>query len=65
MLKLEETKKKNQAEIKNRDRDIASWAVQIRELQAKITEAEKRKDEILKFDDASMAKELDFGFRFI
>lgn len=64
-LELEETKKKNQAEIENHDCGIASWEVQIRELQAKITEAKECKDELLKFDDASMAKDLDFGLEFV
>lgn len=34
-------------------------------MQAKISGAKKRKDELLKFDDTSMAKELDFGPEFV
>lgn len=65
VMELEQTKEKNRAEIESHDRDIASWKAQIKELQAKIFESKKRKDELLKFDDTSMAKELDFGMEFV
>lgn len=55
-MELEQTKEENKAEIKSHDRDIASWEAQIKELQAKIYEAKKRKGELLKFDDTSMTK---------
>lgn len=64
-LEQEQTKEKNKAEIEDHDRDIAYWEAQIKELHAKISEARKRKGEILKFDDTSMAKELDFGLEFV
>lgn len=64
-MELEQTKQKNQEEIEGHDRDINSWRKQIRELQAKIFEVEKRKNELLKFDDASIAKEIKFGMQFV
>lgn len=64
-MELEQTKQKNQEEIEGHDRDIASWRKQIRELQAKISEAEKHKNELLKFDSALMAKDLEFGMYFV
>lgn len=64
-MELEQTKQKNKEEIEGHDHDIASWIKQIRDLQAKISEAEKRKNELLKFDDALMAKELEFGMEFV
>lgn len=65
VMELEQTKAKNKAEIESHDRDIASWEAQIKEMQAKISGAKKRKDGLLKFDDASMDKELDFGLEFV
>lgn len=65
VMELEQTKAKKKAEIKIHDRDIASWEAQIKELQAKIAGAKNCKDELLKFDDASMAKEIDFGLEFV
>lgn len=65
VMELEQTKEKNRAEIESHDRDIASQKEQKKELQAKISEAKKRKGEILNSDDTSMAKELDFGLKFI
>ena len=64
-MELEQTKAKNKEEIESHDHDIASWEAQIKELQAKISGVKKRKDEILKFDDSSMANELDFGLEFV
>lgn len=64
-MELEQAKEKNRAEIESHDCDIASWEAQIKELHAKIFEAKKRKDEILKFDDTSMDKELYFGMEFV
>lgn len=65
VIELEQTKAENKAEIESHDRDVASWEAQVKELQVKISRAKKCKDELLKFDDASMAKELDFGLEFI
>lgn len=64
-MELEQTKQKNKEEIEGHDHDIASWRKQIEELQAKISEAEKCKSELLEFDDALMDKELGFGMEFI
>lgn len=57
-------KQKNKEKIEGRDCDIASWRKQIEELRAKISEVEKRKSELLEFDDALMAKKLEFGMEF-
>lgn len=64
-MELEQTKQKNKEEIEGHDRDITSWRKEIRELQAKISKVEKRKNKLLKFDDALMAKTLEFGMEFI
>lgn len=64
-MELEQTKEKNRVEIESHDHDITSWEAQIKELQAKISEAKKSKGELLKFHDTSMAKELDFGLEFV
>ena len=64
-MELEQTKEKNRAEIESHDCDIGYWEAQIKELKTKISEAKKCKGEILKFDDTSMAKELDFGLEFV
>lgn len=64
-MELEQTKQKNKEEIEGHDHDIASWRKHIRELQAKISETEKCKNELLKFDDALMEKELEFGIEFV
>lgn len=55
-MELEQTKQKNKEKIEGHDRDIALWRKQIEELQAKISEAERSKSELLEFDDALMAK---------
>lgn len=62
---LEQTKQKNKEEIEGQNHDIASWRKQIRDLQAKISTAEKHKMELMKFDDALMAKDLEFGMEFV
>lgn len=64
-IELEQTKQKNKEKIEGHDRDIASWRKQIEELQAKISEAERSKSELLDFGDALMAKDLEFGMEFV
>lgn len=64
-MKLGQTKQKNKEKIEGHDRDIASWRKQIKELHAKISKAEKIKSELLAFDDALMAKELEFSREFV
>ncbi|XP_050896190.1 uncharacterized protein LOC127102917 [Lathyrus oleraceus] len=64
-MELEQSKQKNKEKIEGHDRDISSWRKQIEELQAKISEAERRKSELLEFDYALMAKELEFGMEFV
>lgn len=64
-MELEKMKQKNKEKIEGHDRDITLWRKQIEELQAKISEVERSKGELLEFDDALMAKELEFGMEFI
>ncbi|XP_050896815.1 peroxisomal and mitochondrial division factor 1-like [Lathyrus oleraceus] len=64
-MELEQTKLKNKEKIEGHDRDIASWRKQIKELQAKISDAERRKSQLLEFDDALMDKDLEFGMKFV
>ena len=64
-MELEQTKQKNKDKIEGHDHDIASRRKQIEESQAKISEAERNKSELLEFDDALMAKELEFSMKFV
>lgn len=65
VMELDQTKQKNKKKIEGHDHDIALWRKQIEELQAKISKVERSKSELLKFDDALMAKELEFGMEFV
>lgn len=62
---MEQTKQKNKEKFDAHGRNIASWRQQIEELQAKISDAEKDKHQLLEFDEASMAQELSFGMEFV
>lgn len=64
-MELEKMKQKNKEKIECHDRGNSSWRKQIEELHEKIPEAEKSKSELLEFDDALMAKELEFGMEFV
>lgn len=63
-MQLEQTKHKIKEKVDTHDHNIASWRQQIAELQAKISDAEKDKHQLLEFDQASMAQELSFGMEF-
>jgi hypothetical protein len=54
-MELEQTKQKNKENIEGHDRNIASWRKQLEELQAKISDDERSKDQLLEFDEALMA----------
>lgn len=64
-MELEQTKQKNKEKVEAHNRDIASWRKQIEEFQAKIFDAERRKNQLLEFDEALMAQELSFSMKFI
>lgn len=49
-MQLEQTKQKNKEKVDAHNRNIASWRQQIEELQAKISDAEKDKHQLLEFD---------------
>ena len=65
VMESEQTKQKNKEKVDAHDRNIASWRHQISELQAKISDAEKDKQQLLEFDDASMAEDLSLGMEFV
>lgn len=65
VMELEQTKQKNKEKVDAHDRNIASWRQQISELQAKISDAEKDKQQLLEFDEASMAQDLSLGMEFV
>lgn len=64
-MKSEKTTQKNKEKVDAHDRNITSWRQQISELQAKISDVEKTKQQLLEFDDASMAQDLSLGMEFI
>jgi hypothetical protein len=64
-MESEHAKQKNKEKVDAHDRNIASWRQQISELQAKISDAEKDKQQLLEFDDAPMAQDLSLGMEFV
>lgn len=64
-MELEQTKQKNKEKVEGHNCNIASWGKQIEELQAKIFDVERRRDQLLEFDEALMAQEISFGMEFV
>lgn len=64
-MQSEHTKQKNKEKVDAHDRNIPSRRQQISELQAKISDAEKDKHQLLEFDEVSMAQDLSFGMEFV
>lgn len=58
MVELENGSKQNKKEVYDFEKNIEAWEQQIKELQAKITKAKERKDELLKHDQDELAKEI-------
>lgn len=65
MAELEKGSELNKKEVEACDKNIEAWEQQIKELQAKITKVNERRDELLKHDQDKLTKEIQVGMHHV